>query len=129
VQGHRSKIYSNSFAGNGSTPSSAFVSHERAESTAIQHHDAHNKQEDKDDMNENAELASSCATSELSFYNASYHPTANTGNVHGVTLTKGDNCVNMPIFSANHTLVEQFIMEPSLVLSLSHGDLLDLSCD
>jgi hypothetical protein len=59
VQGHRSKIYSNSFAGSGSTPSSASVSlapsmstptpHERAESAVIQHHDAHQNQEDKDD--------------------------------------------------------------------------------
>jgi hypothetical protein len=82
VQGHRSKIYSNSFAGSGSTPSSASVSlapststptpHERAESTAIQHHDAHHKQEDKDDMNENEELTSSCATSEPSDAQVAY---------------------------------------------------------
>jgi hypothetical protein len=139
VQGHRSKIYSNSFAGSSSTPSSASISiapststptpHERAELTAIQHHDAHNKQEDKDDMNENEELTSFCATSEPLFYNASYHPTENTGNVYGATLTEGENCVNMLIFSTNHTLLEQFIMEPSLDLSLSHGDLLDVSCD
>jgi hypothetical protein len=32
-------------------------------------------------------------------------------------------------FSTNHTLVEQLIMEPSLDLSLSHGDLFDASCD
>jgi hypothetical protein len=32
-------------------------------------------------------------------------------------------------FSTNHTLVEQLIMEPSLDLFLSHGDLLDVSCD
>jgi hypothetical protein len=53
VEGHRSKIYSNSFAGSGSTSSLSSISlapststptpHERAESTAIQHHDAHNK--------------------------------------------------------------------------------------
>jgi hypothetical protein len=108
VQGHRLMIYSNSFAGNGSTPTLASVSHapftsiptphERAESTAIQHHDAHHKQEDKGDMNENEELTSSCATSEPSFYNASYHPTENTGNVHDATLTEGENCVNMLIF-------------------------------
>jgi hypothetical protein len=139
VQGHRSKIYSNSFAGSGLTPSLVSMSlppststptpHEMAESTTIQHHDAHNKQEDKDDMNENEELTSSSATSEPSFYNASYHPIENTGNVHGATLTEGENCVNMLNFSTNHTLVEQFIMEPSLDLSLSHGDFLDVSCD
>jgi hypothetical protein len=32
-------------------------------------------------------------------------------------------------FSTNHTFVEQLIMGPSLDLSLSHGDLLDVSCD
>ena len=32
-------------------------------------------------------------------------------------------------FSTNHALVEQFTVEPSLDLSLSHGDLLDVSCD
>jgi hypothetical protein len=46
-------------------------------------------------MNENEELTSSCVISEPSFYNASYHPTENTGNVHGATLTEGENCVNM----------------------------------
>jgi hypothetical protein len=35
----------------------------------------------------------------------------------------------MPNFSTNHTLVEQLIVEPSLDLSLSHGDLLNVSCD
>jgi hypothetical protein len=80
-------------------------------------------------MNNNEELTSSCATPEPSFYNASYHPTENTDNVHGATLTEGENCVNMLNFSTNHTLVEQFIMESSLDLSLSHGDLLDVYCD
>jgi hypothetical protein len=32
-------------------------------------------------------------------------------------------------FSTNHALVEQLIVEPSLALSLSHGYLLDVSCD
>jgi hypothetical protein len=138
VQGHRSKIYSNSFAGSGSTPSSASVSlapststptpHERAESTAIQHHDAHHKEEDKDDMSENEELTSSCATSEASFYNASYHPTKNTGNVHGATLMHDETYVNVLNFPTNHAIVEHFIVEPYLNLSLSHGDLLDVSC-
>jgi hypothetical protein len=31
-------------------------------------------------------------------------------------------------FSTNHALVEQLIVEPSLDLSLSHGDLFDVSC-
>jgi hypothetical protein len=32
-------------------------------------------------------------------------------------------------FSTNHALVDQLIVEPSLDLSLSHGDFLDVSCD
>jgi hypothetical protein len=42
---------------------------------------------------------------------------------------EGENCVNMLNFSTNHTLVEQIIMEPFLDLSLSHCDLLNVSCD
>jgi hypothetical protein len=44
-------------------------------------------------------------------------------------MKEGENYVNMLNFSTNHILVAQFIMEPSLDLSLSHGDLLDVSCD
>jgi hypothetical protein len=69
------------------------------------------------------------ASSDPSLHNAPNTPTENIGNVHGATVTEGENCVNMLIFSTNHTLVEQLIMEPSLDLSLSHGDLLDVSCD
>jgi hypothetical protein len=32
-------------------------------------------------------------------------------------------------FSTNHALVEQLIVEPSLDLSMSQSDLLDVSCD
>jgi hypothetical protein len=80
-------------------------------------------------MTENEELTSSCANSEPSLHNAPNTPTENIGNVHGATLTEGENCVNMLNFSTNHTLVEQIIMEQSFGLSLSHGDLLDVSCD
>jgi hypothetical protein len=139
VQGRCSKTYSNSFAGSSSTPSSTSVSlepststptsHERAESKVIPHQDAHHQQANTDDMKENEELTSSCANSEPSLHNAPYTPTENIGNVHGATLTEGENCANMLNFSTNDTLVEQFMMEPSLDLSLSHGDLLDDSCD
>jgi hypothetical protein len=139
VQGRCSKTYSNSFAGSGSTPSSASVSlapststptsHERVESKTIPHQEAHHQQADTDDMTENEELTSSCANSEPSLHNAPNAPTENIGNVHGATLSEGENCVNMLNFSTNHTLVEQLIMEPSLDLSLSHSDLLDVSCD
>jgi hypothetical protein len=45
------------------------------------------------------------------------------------TLTESENCVHVLNFSTNHALDEQLIVEPSLGLSLSHGDLLDISCD
>jgi hypothetical protein len=61
--------------------------------------------------------------------NTPNNPTENIGNVHGATLTEGENCVNVLNFSTNHDLVEQLIVEPSLDLSLSRGDLLDVSCD
>jgi hypothetical protein len=80
-------------------------------------------------MNENEELTSSCATSEPSFYNASYHPTENTSNVHCATLMHDETYVNVLTFSTNHAIVEHFIVEPSLDLSLTHDDLLDVSYD
>jgi hypothetical protein len=46
-----------------------------------------------------------------------------------VLHTENENCVNVLNFSTNHALVEQLIVESSLDLSLSHGDLLDVSCD
>jgi hypothetical protein len=73
--------------------------------------------------------ASSCANSEPSLHNAPNTATENIGNAHGATLMEGENCDNVLNFSKNHTLVEQLIVEPSLDLSLSHGDLLDVSCD
>jgi hypothetical protein len=80
-------------------------------------------------MNKNEKLTSSCANSEPSLHNAPNTPSENIVNVHGATLTEGENCVNMLNFSINHTLFEQLIMEPSLDLSLSHGDFLDVYCD
>jgi hypothetical protein len=95
----------------------------------IPHQDAHHQQAEPADMKANEELTSSCAKSEPSLQNAPNTPTENIGYVHGATLTEGENCGNMLNFSTNHTLVEQLIMEPSLDLSLSHGNLLDVSCD
>jgi hypothetical protein len=139
VQGRCSKTYSNSFAGSRSTPSSVSVSlapststttsHERAESKVIPHQVAHHQQADTDGIKENEELTSSSVNSEPSLHNAPNTPTENIGNVHGAALTEGENCVNMLNFSTNHTLVEKLIIEPSLELSLSHGDLLDVSSD
>jgi hypothetical protein len=138
MQGRRSTTNTNNLAGHSSSPSSASVflapstftptSHERAESKVIPHQDAHHQQADIDDMKENEELKSSCANFEPSLHNAPNTPTENIGNVHGATLTEGENCVNVLQFSTNHAFVEQLIVEPSLDLSLSHGDLFDASC-
>jgi hypothetical protein len=105
VQGRRSTTNTNHLAGHSSTPSSASVflapststptSHERTESKVIPHQDAHHQQADMDDMKENEDLTSSCANSEPSLHNAPNTPTENIGNVHGATLTEGENCVNV----------------------------------
>jgi hypothetical protein len=112
-----------SLAPSTSTP----TSHERAKSKEIPHQDAHHQQVDTDDIKENEELTSSCANSEPSLHNAPNTLTENIGIVHGAAVTEGENCVNMLNFSTNHTLVEKLIIEPSLDLSLSHGDLLHVS--
>ncbi|RLN41782.1 hypothetical protein C2845_PM01G37200 [Panicum miliaceum] len=80
------------------------------------------------DVEENEELTTSHANSELSLHNAPITPTANTGNAHGATLTEGENCLNVLNFSTNHAIVKQLLVEPSLDLSLSQDDLLDVPC-
>jgi hypothetical protein len=75
-------------------------------------------------MNEKEELTSSCATSEPSFYNASYHL------VHAATLMHDETYVIvLNFFHKSYYIVEHFIVEPSLDLSLPYDDLLDVSCD
>jgi hypothetical protein len=118
VQGRLSKRYSNSFEGQSSTSSSSHALPAPSTPTTTP-------------LKRTAEPAgaSSFANSEPSLHNAPNTPTENIGNAHGATLTEGDNCVNVLNFSTTHALVEQLIVEPSLDLSLSHGDLLDVSCD
>ena len=53
----------------------------------------------------------------------------NTDNAHGATLTEGEKCFNVLNSSTNHAIIEQLLVEPSLDLSLSHDNLLDVPCD
>jgi hypothetical protein len=91
VQERRSKQYSNSFAGQSSTSSSA---------TALP--------------------APSMPTTT---------PLERTTKPAGASSVEGKSYVNVQNFSTNHALVEELIVGPSIDLSLSHGDLLDDSCD
>ena len=82
-------------------------------------------------MEENEELTTSYANEEPSLYNAPITPAPaeNIGNAHGATLIEGENCLNVLNFSTNHAVIEQLLVEPSLDLSLSHDNLLDVPCD
>ena len=60
--------------------------------------DADQKQEDKNDMEENEELTSSCASSEPSLHNAPITTAA--------TLTEGENSLDVLNFSTNHAMTE-----------------------
>jgi hypothetical protein len=126
VQGRRSKQYSNSFAGQSSTSSSAPALPAPSTPTTTVLESPTPFTPTTIPLGRTAEPAG--ASSDPSLQNAPNTPIENIGNVHVATLTEGENCVNMLNFFTNHTLVEQLIMEPSLDLSLSHGDLLDVSC-
>ena len=93
--------------------------------------DSEQKQEDKDDMDKNEELTSSCENSEPSLHNAPITPAEieSKGNAHGAALTDGEVSFDVLNSSTNHAFIEQLLVEPSLDLSLSHDDLLDAPCD
>ena len=80
-------------------------------------------------MEENEELTTSYVNSEPSLHNAPITPDEITGNAHGATLTEGENCLNVLNFSTNHAIIEQLLVEPSLDLSLSHDNFLEVPCD
>jgi len=80
-------------------------------------------------MEDHEELTTSCANSEPSLHNAPINPAENIGNNHGVTLTEGENSLDVLTFSTNHAMMEQILVKSSLDLSLSHNDLLDVLCD
>ena len=88
-----------------------------------------NVEKSKDDVIENEKLIASYANSEPSLHNAPITPAENTGNAHSATLTEGENCLNVLNFSTNHAIIEQLLVEPSLDLSLSRDNLLDVPCD
>ena len=83
--------------------------------------DADQKQEDKNNMEENEELTSSCESSEPSLHNAPITTAA--------TLTEGENSLDVLNFSANHAMTEQLLVEPTIDLPLSQDDLFYIPCD
>ena len=68
--------------------------------------DADQKQEDKNDMEENEELTSSCESSEPSLHNAPITTAA--------TLTEGENSLDVLNFSTIHAMTEHLLVEPTL---------------
>ena len=76
-------------------------------------------------MEENEELTTTYADSKPSLHNAPITPAENIGNAHGA----GENCFNILNVSTNHAIIEQLLVEPSLDLSLSHDNLLEVPCD
>ena len=93
--------------------------------------DAEQKQEDKDDMDKNEELTSSCENSEPSLHNAPITPAEieSKGNAHGAALMDGEASFDVLNSSTNHAFIDQLLVEPSLDLSLSHDDLLHIPCN
>ena len=82
-------------------------------------------------MEDHEELTTSCANSEPSHYNAPITLAENDdiGNTHGATLMEGESSLDVLKFSTNHAKIEQLLVDPSLDLSLSQHDLLDIPCD
>ena len=80
-------------------------------------------------MEENEELTTSYANLEPSLHNALITPTENIGNAHGATLTEGENSFNVLNSSTNHAIIEQLLVEPSLDLSPSYDNLLEVPYD
>ena len=68
--------------------------------------DSEQKQEDKDDMDKNEELTSSCGNSEPSLHNAPITPAEieSKGNVHGPALMDGEASFDVLNSSTNHAL-------------------------
>jgi hypothetical protein len=91
--------------------------------------DSEQKQDDKDVMEENEELTSSCENSEPPLHNAPDTSIEDTGNDHGAIFMDGGNRHNMLNFSTHHAIKEKLLVEPSIDLSLSDDDLLDVPCD
>jgi hypothetical protein len=129
VQGRRSKQYYISFAGQSSTSSSTHALPAPSTLTTTMIESKAPSTPTTTPLERMAKPASTCSCTNLepSRHNAPNTPTDNIGNAHGATLTAGENCVNVLNFSTHHALVEQLIVEPLLNLSLSYGDLLEVS--
>ena len=93
--------------------------------------DSEQKQVDKDDMDKNEELTSLCENSEPSLHNVPITPAEieSKDNAHGAALMDGEASFDVLNSSTNDAFIEQLLVEPSLDLSLSHDDLLDIPCD
>jgi hypothetical protein len=104
VQGHRSKQYSNSFAAESSTSSSASALPAPSTSTTTVLESPTPFMPTTKPLERTAIPAG--ASSDPSLHNAPNTPTENIGNVHGATLPKGENCVNILNFSTNHAIID-----------------------
>jgi hypothetical protein len=85
----------------------------------------------EDDVTENEVLTASCENSEPSSHTAPITPAEHEskGNAHDVELMGGESSLDVLIFSTNHTMMEQILVEPTFDLPLSQDDLLDIPCD
>jgi hypothetical protein len=91
VQGRRSKQYSNSFVGQSSTSRSAPALVAPSTPTTAVLENLVPSTPTTTLLERTAEPAG--ASADQSLHNAPNTPTENIGNVHGVTLTEGENCV------------------------------------
>ena len=93
--------------------------------------DAEQKQEDKDDMDKNEELTSSCENSEPSLHNApiTLAEIESKGNAHGAALMDGEASFDVLNSSTNHAMTEKLLVGPTLDLPLSQHDLIHIPCD
>jgi hypothetical protein len=117
VQGCCSKQYSNTFAGQCSTSSSAptLPAPSTPTTTVLERPAPSTPTTTLLERMAEPSGASSCANSEPSLHNAPNTPSENIGNVHGATLTEGENCVNVLNLSTNHSLVERLIVNHLLI--------------
>ena len=93
--------------------------------------DAEQKQEDKDGLDKNEELTSSCENSEPSLHNApiTLAEIESKGNAHGAALMDGEVSFDVLNSSTNHAMTEKLLVGPTLDLPLSQHDLIHIPCD
>ena len=76
-----------------------------------------NVQKSEDDVTENEMLTASFENSEPSTITPAEYESK--GNAHDAKLTEGESSLDVLIFSTNHAMIEQILVEPSLDLPLS----------